>query len=84
MVRTDEIAAGFNKLYEASVVSTLFAYSLEDLDKLTKLLATEMSKSLVGIKSAWAMQEEAFQSNLPLAEDKIRKGNRWLPFLIIL
>ena len=69
----DEIAAGFNKLYEASVVSTLFAYSLEDLDKLTKLLATEMSKSLVGIKSAWAMQEEAFQSNLPLAEDKIRK-----------
>ena len=69
----DEIAAGFNKLYEASVVSTLFAYSLEDLDKLTKLLATEMAKSLVGIKSAWAMQEEAFQSNLPLAEDKIRK-----------
>ena len=54
-------------------MSTLFAYSLEDLDKLTKLLATEMSKSLVGIKSAWAMQEEAFQSNLPLAEDKIRK-----------
>ncbi len=69
----DEIAAGFNKLYEASVVSTLFAYNLEDLDKLTKLLSTEMSKSLVGIKSAWAMQEEAFQSNLPLAQDKIRK-----------
>ena len=38
----DEMAAGFNKLYEASVVSTLFAYSLEDLDKLTKLLAPEM------------------------------------------
>ena len=69
----DEIAAGFNKLYEASVVSTLFAYSLEDLDKLTKLLSTEMSKSLVGIKSAWGMQEEAFQSNLPLAQDKIKK-----------
>ena len=69
----DEIAAGFNKLYEASVISTLFAYSLEDLDKFTKLLSNEMAKSLVGIKSAWAMQEEAFQSNLPLAEDKIRK-----------
>ena len=69
----DEIAAGFNKLYEASIVSTLFAYSLEDLDKLTKLLATEMSKSLVGIKSAWGMQEEAFQSNLPLAQDKIKR-----------
>ena len=33
----DEIAAGFNKLYEASIVSTLFAYSLEDLERLTKV-----------------------------------------------
>ena len=69
----DEIAAGFNKLYEASVVSTLFAYSLEDLDKLTKLLATEMSKSLVGIKSAWAMQEDAFKTCLPLMENTVQK-----------
>ena len=38
----DEIAAGFNKLYEASVVSTIFTYNLEDLDRLTKLLSTEM------------------------------------------
>ena len=69
----DEIAAGFNKLYEASVVATLFAYSLQDLDRYTKLLSTEMAKSLVGVKSAWAMQEEAFKSNLPFMEDKIRK-----------
>jgi len=69
----DEIAAGFNKLYEASIVATLFAYSLEDLDKYTKLLATEMSKSLVGVKAAWAMQEEAFKSNLPLMENEINK-----------
>ena len=58
----DEIAAGFNKLYEASVISTIFTYNLNDLDRLTKLLATEMSKSLVGIKSAWGMQEEACQN----------------------
>ena len=69
----DEIAAGFNKLYEASIVSTIFAYSLEDLDKLTKLLASEMSKSLIGVKSAWGMQEEAFKSNLPFNDDKIKK-----------
>ena len=69
----DEIAAGFNKLFEASIVSTLYAYSLEDLDKLTKLLATEMSKNLVDIKSAWALQEEGFQSNLPLMQDKLKK-----------
>ena len=69
----DEIAAGFNKMYDASIIATLFTYSLEDLDRLTKLLSTEMSKSLVGIKSAWAMQEDAFKSNLPLMDDKIKK-----------
>ena len=69
----DEIAAGFNKLYEASIVSTLFAYNLEELDRYTKLLAGEMSKTLVGIKTAWGIQEEAFQSNLPLMDDKIHK-----------
>ena len=69
----DEIAAGFNKLFEASIVSTLFAYSLEDLNKFTNLLSTEMSKSLVGIRSAWAMQEEGFKSNVPLMEDKIKR-----------
>ena len=69
----DEIAAGYNKLYEASVISTLFAYTLEDLNRFTKLLSSEMSKSLVGVKSAWGMQEEAFQSNVPLMQDKIKK-----------
>ena len=71
----DEIAAGFNKMYEASIVSTLFAYNQEDLDRLTKLLSTEMSKSLVGIKSAWGMQEEAFKSNLPFATDRVKKSH---------
>ena len=69
----DGIAAGFNKIYEASIVATIFSYNLEELDRLTKLLITEMSKSLVGMKSAWALQEEAFQSNVPLMNDKIRK-----------
>ena len=69
----DEIAAGFNKLYEASIVSTLFAYNLADLDRFSKMLATEMSKTLVGIKTAWGIQEEAFQSNLPLMDDQIQK-----------
>ncbi len=69
----DEIAAGFNKMYEASVVSTLFTYKLDELERLTKMLAAEMSKSLVGMKSAWAIQEEAFKSNVPLMDDKIKK-----------
>ena len=69
----DEIAAGFNKLFESSIIATLFSSNLDELDKETKLLATEMSKNLVEIKSAWAMQEEAFQSNLPLMQDKVKR-----------
>ena len=69
----DEIAAGYNKLYEASIISTLFAYNLKDLDRYTGLLAAETSKNLVGIKTAWGIQEEAFQSNLPLMNDKVQK-----------
>ena len=69
----DEIAAGFNKLFEASIISTIFTYNKEDLDKLTKMLSAEMSKTLVGIKSAWGIQEEAFKSNLPLMDDKIKR-----------
>ncbi len=69
----DEIAAGFNKLYEASIVSTIYAYSLEELERYSKLLTSEMAKTMVGIKTAWGMQEEAFQSNLPFMNDKINR-----------
>jgi len=61
----DEIAAGFNKLFESSVVCTLFAYDLSELDKMSELLTMEMSKGLINLKSAWAIQEDAFKSNLP-------------------
>ena len=65
----DEIAAGFNKMFEASIISTLFAYNIEDLEKYTKLLSTEMGKTQIGLKTAWAMQEEAFKSNVPLVNN---------------
>ena len=73
----DEIAAGFNKLFEASIISTVFAYSLEDLDKYTKLLSSEMSKTLVGIKTAWGIQEDAFHrccfvEHFPVPRDYLR------------
>ena len=71
----DEIASGFNKLYEASIVATLFEYNLQELDRYTKLLTTEMSKSLVGIKTAWAMQDDALKTNMPLMRQKIKKAH---------
>lgn len=67
----DEIAAGFNKLFEASVVCTLFSYDLAELDKMSELLTMEMSKGLINLKSAWAIQEDAFKSNLPFNRNYI-------------
>ena len=69
----DEIAAGFNKLFEASVVCTLFSYDLAELEKMSELLSMEMSKGLINIKTAWAMQEEAFKSNLPFNRNYLQK-----------
>ena len=60
-------------MFEASIVATMFAYNLQDLDKYTKLLTTEMSKTQIGLKSAWAMQEEAFKSNIPLNRNLLNK-----------
>ena len=73
----DQIASGFNKLYESTIVCTLFAYSLEDLDKETELLASEMAKTLIDVKPAWAIQEEAFRSNLPFNENLIKKAHNF-------
>ena len=69
----DQIAAGYNKLFEATIISTLFAYSKEELDKASELLAMEASKNMVGLKATWALQEEAFQSNLPLNSNKLKR-----------
>ena len=68
----DSIASGFNKLFESSIICTLFAYNLTELDKQTELLASEMSKTSIGVKPAWAMQEDAFKSNLPFVDNKIK------------
>ena len=67
----DEIAAGFNKLYEATIIATLFAYNQSELDNFTKILSSEMAKNLINVRSAWGMQEEVFKSNLPFAENRI-------------
>ena len=67
----DSIASGFNKLFESTMVCTLFAYNLAELDKQTELLASEMSKTLIGVKPTWAMQEEAFKTNMPFVDNKL-------------
>lgn len=69
----DQIAAGYNKLFDATIICTLFAYTKDELDKMSELLAMEASKNLLGLKTAWALQEEGFKSNLPLNSNKITR-----------
>lgn len=71
----DSIAAGFNKLFDSTIVGTLFAYSVDELDKYTELLTNEMAKGLIDIKPAWAIQEAAFRSNMPYCDNKINKSH---------
>ena len=71
----DAIAAGFNKLFDSSIIATIFAYSMDELDKYTELLSSEMSKNLIDIKPAWALQDEAFRSNMPYSDNKLTKSH---------
>ena len=69
----DQIAAGYNKLFDATIICTLFAYSKLELDKYSEILTMEASKNQLGLKTAWALQEEGFKSNLPLNDNRISR-----------
>ena len=69
----DTIAAGLNRLFSSTIVATLFAYSMEELDKYTEQLSNEMSKNLIDVKPAWAMQDAAFRTNMPFNDNKLNK-----------
>lgn len=71
----DSIAAGFNKLFDSSIIATIFAYSMDELERYTELLSNEMSKNLIDIKPCWAMQDEAFRSNMPYCDNKMTKSH---------
>lgn len=69
----DQIAAGYNKLFDATIICTLFAYTKSELDKMSEILSMEASKTQLGLKTAWALQEEGFKSNLPLNSNLITR-----------
>lgn len=69
----DEIASGWNSLFSSSIMTTIFSDSKETLDDLTENFKSEMSKTLLVTKSAWAMQDEAFQSNMPFNDNRINQ-----------
>ena len=67
----DKIQRGQEKLFQISIYMTITADSLEELNKLTKLLETVMSTRLFYIKTAAFQQLDGLQSILPRGENKL-------------
>lgn len=67
----DKIQRGQEKLFQVSVYIALRAESLEELNKITKLLESTLSARLFYSKVARYQQIEALQSVLPRGEDQL-------------
>lgn len=67
----DKIQRGQEKLFQMSIYMTLRAGSLDELNKITKLLEATMSARLFYSKIARYQQLEALQSILPRGEDQL-------------
>jgi conjugal transfer ATP-binding protein TraC len=69
MTLRDKIQRGQERLFQVSIYVGITAYSLEELNKITKLLETALSARLFYTKVARYQQIEALQSVLPRGED---------------
>lgn len=67
----DKIQRGQEKLFQMSIYVSIRAESLEELNKITKLLEATLSARLFYSKVARYQQLEALQSILPRAEDQL-------------
>lgn len=69
----DKIQRGQEKLFQMSIYVCIRAESLEELNKITKLLEATLSARLFYSKVARYQQLEALQSILPRAEDQLNQ-----------
>lgn len=69
----DKIQRGQEKLFQMSIYICIRAESLEELNKITKLLEATMSARLFYSKVARYQQLEALQSILPRGEDQLNQ-----------
>lgn len=69
----DKIQRGQEKLFQMSVYVNLRADSLDELNKVTKMLENALAARLFNIKTARYQQLEALQSILPRGEDELNQ-----------
>lgn len=69
----DKIQRGQEKLFQMSVYVSLRTESLDELNKVTKMLENALAARLFNIKTARYQQLEALQSILPRGEDELNQ-----------
>jgi conjugal transfer ATP-binding protein TraC len=69
----DKIQRGQEKLFQMSVYVNLRADSLDELNKITKMLENALAARLFNIKTARYQQLEGLQSILPRGEDELNQ-----------
>jgi conjugal transfer ATP-binding protein TraC len=69
----DKILRGQEKLFQVSIYVTLTSRTLVELDKVTKVLETELGSRLFYSKIARFQQPEALQSVLPRGENQLNQ-----------
>jgi conjugal transfer ATP-binding protein TraC len=69
----DKIQRGQEKLFQMSVYVNLRAESLDELNKITKMLENALAARLFNIKTARYQQLEGLQSILPRGEDELNQ-----------
>lgn len=68
----DTLQKGETRLFQYSLYFTIYAKTLEDLQKLTKQIETTLGSMLVYTKPALLQMEEGFGTTMPLAYDELQ------------
>ncbi len=69
----DKIQRGQEKLFQMSIYVSLRAETLDELNKVTKMLENALAARMFNIKTARYQQLEALQSVLPRGEDELNQ-----------
>lgn len=67
----DVLQRGESRFFKMSLYFTLYAKSLEELEKLTDVLESNLGGQLIFTKRAILQQEDCFNSTLPFANDEM-------------
>ncbi|HUD21111.1 MAG TPA: DUF87 domain-containing protein [Candidatus Saccharimonadales bacterium] len=68
----DTLQKGETRLFQFSLYFTVYAKSLEDLQKMTKQIETTLAGSLTYTKPAILQAEEGFNTTMPIADDELQ------------